>query len=278
MSVQRWLFGFTFLGLACTQPPRSDLSGLPDSPIAAVNHPTMKPDTPPDVDTMKLWDVTVATLTGRISPESDTGFARVGAPYTTKSDLFLRKSALEAFKEMHAAAEADGIKLTILSATRPFAHQKRIWESKWTGKTLVEGKSLATSHPNPEKRALKILEYSSMPGTSRHHWGTDIDLNSLENAYFASGEGKRIYDWLVAHAPSYGFCQTYTEMGESRPEGYFEEKWHWSYLPISSRFLEQYLEKVSYSDIEGFQGAEVAEPLKVIPRFVGGISPACKSK
>ena len=32
-----------------------------------------------------------------------------------------------------------------------------------------------------------------MPSTSRHHWGTDLDLNNLNNSYFTSGKGKKIY-------------------------------------------------------------------------------------
>ena len=43
----------------------------------------------------------------------------------------------------------------------------------------------------------EIMKYSSMPSTSRHHWGTDIDLNSLENSYFEKGEGKKYsIGWL----------------------------------------------------------------------------------
>ncbi|MFM9004881.1 MAG: D-alanyl-D-alanine carboxypeptidase family protein [Flavobacteriales bacterium] len=43
------------------------------------------------------------------------------------------------------------------------------------------------------------MKFSSMPGTSRHHWGTDIDLNSVEPSYFLSGKGLLIYQWLSAH-------------------------------------------------------------------------------
>ncbi|MBK8672515.1 MAG: D-alanyl-D-alanine carboxypeptidase family protein [Bacteroidetes bacterium] len=30
-----------------------------------------------------------------------------------------------------------------------------------------------------------------MPGSSRHHWGTEVDINALSNAYFSTGEGKK---------------------------------------------------------------------------------------
>ena len=80
--------------------------------------------------------------------------------------------------------------------------------------------------PEPVERARMILTYSSMPGTSRHHWGTDMDLNKDNNGYFATGEGLKVYEWLQAHAHEYGFCQPYTPKGPNRPEGYNEEKWH----------------------------------------------------
>ena len=65
-----------------------------------------------------------------------------------------------------------------------------------------------------------------MPGsTSRHHWGTEIDIHSLKNGDFADGEGLKIYEWLTTHAEDYGFYQPYTA-----EQGYEEEeKWHWSY-------------------------------------------------
>ena len=57
------------------------------------------------------------------------------------------------------------------------------------------------------KAAKTILLYSSMPTTSRHHWGTDMDINSLENSYFASGQGLKEYTWLKKNAAKFGFCQ-----------------------------------------------------------------------
>ena len=220
--------------------------------------------------------VPLATLIGKIDPAKDTAFVKIGSQYTSKPDIYLRKAAYAAFQKMHAAALQDGVKLEIISATRNFSAQKGIWERKWDGGTLVGGKNLAQTEPDPAARALKILSYSSMPTTSRHHWGTDIDLNNLENSYFASGTGKKIYDWLIANGPSFGFCQTYTAIGPERPNGYQEEKWHWSYMPIASRFLKAFKAQVKYSDITGFKGAEVAEGLHIIDHFVGGIAPACR--
>ncbi|MGH6754580.1 MAG: D-alanyl-D-alanine carboxypeptidase family protein, partial [Bradyrhizobium sp.] len=147
---------------------------------------------------------------------------------------------------------------------------------KWTGKTLVEGGKLPNTVPDPKKRALKILEFSSMPGTSRHHWGTDFDLNDLTNTYFASGKGKTIHDWLTAHGPEYGFCQVYSPKGAGRPNGYNEERWHWSYIPVASAYLAQYPAVMGYDHLTGFEGAAAAKDIDVITNYVQGINPACK--
>ncbi|MEM9984801.1 MAG: M15 family metallopeptidase, partial [Bacteroidota bacterium] len=174
------------------------------------------------------------------------------------------------------AAKQDGISLKIVSATRPFNYQKSIWEGKWKGQRLVGGKNLAQTVPDPAERATLILRYSSMPGTSRHHWGTDIDLNNFENRYFEQGQGLKEYQWLQAHAAEYGFCQVYSPKGEDRPYGYEEEKWHWSYRPLADRYLASYLATVTPEMITGFAGSEVVRELAVIERYVNGISPACK--
>jgi LAS superfamily LD-carboxypeptidase LdcB len=120
------------------------------------------------------------------------------------------------------------------------------------------------------EKATDILTYSSMPGTSRHHWGTDLDLNSLDNSYFESGEGKRVYDFLSRCAEEYGFFQVYTSKDGGRT-GYEEEKWHWSYMPTAELMLTEYNELVLSDDIEGFSGASSADSLQIIQFFVNGI-------
>lgn len=220
--------------------------------------------------------LTKSELLGQIEPAQDSGFVRIDTAYTDKEAIYLRKPTYEAFVRMTQAAAADGIDLQIISATRNFAAQKRIWEAKWNGQRKVDGQDLSQTIANPEERALKILEYSSMPGTSRHHWGTDLDLNALENSYFESGEGKRVYDWLQKNASTYGFCQVYTEQNEDRPYGYQEEKWHWSYLPLASQFLDQYNEKVNYDDLGSFDGGQVAKEIDAIEKYVNGIAPSCR--
>lgn len=213
-----------------------------------------------------------AYLLGKFDPALHPQFSKLDDAHSGGSarGKYLRNETYEAFIKMSAAAEKEGVKLTIISATRNFDSQKAIWEDKWEGRRMVEGINLTTIS-DPKERARLILLYSSMPSTSRHHWGTDMDLNSLDNDYFGSGEGLKIYSWLTAHGAEYGFCQPYTSKVNGRT-GYEEEKWHWSYLPLSGVFLEQYKNEVTYNDIIGFAGSEAAKPMTVIKKYVEGVA------
>ena len=214
-------------------------------------------------------------LLGQFEPSTHPLFSKIDKELTNMTGGYLRTEALEAFRKMHSAAAEDGIKLTIVSATRNFNHQKRIWEAKWNGKTLVDGIDLRTVKDHHE-RARIILKYSSMPGTSRHHWGTDIDINSVNPEYFENPEGKKVYDWLSENAADYGFCQTYTKKDSLRRTGYEEEPWHWSYTPVSSELLNKYRSIVKPEDIRGFKGDNTVVGVRMIEEYVLGINPFCK--
>ena len=216
-------------------------------------------------------------LLGKINPSKDSLFTKVNIKYTSnQKTIYLLSAVNEAYERMYQAGKAAGINLRLISGTRTFYHQKRIWEGKWTGKTKVGGKNLSVEIKDPIKRAKFILKFSSMPGTSRHHWGTDIDVYSLNDADFQTSNGKKVYKWLKGNALKFGFCQAYTPKDSSRPTGYEEEKWHWSFFPISENLLKEYQTKIKYSDISGFKGGETAEPLKVIENYVVGINQDCK--
>src|SRR6185369_492793 len=144
-------------------------------------------------------------LLGQFDPSKDPRFIALSSHYAQgfARKGFLRKETFEAFKKMADAAKKDGVSIFIISPTRNFDDQKKIWLNKWTGKIKVEGKDLTTI-TNLKERARLIMLYSSMPGSSRHHWGTDMDLNSWDNSYFDKGEGLKVYQWLIAHASQYG--------------------------------------------------------------------------
>lgn len=260
------------------QPPAAAVDAGP--PATTVDNPLpadpQAEETPAPPAAATAEPVALKYLIGDVDPASDPAFARIPQKYLGGSRVYGHKAAVEALVKMADAAAADGVTLKAVSAFRSFPDQKRIWEDKWTGRTLVEGGKLPTTVPDPQARAKKILEFSSMPGTSRHHWGTDFDFNNLTNGYFASGKGKKEYDWLVAHAGEYGFCQPYSKKGAERPTGYEEEKWHWSYLPVATRYLAQYPGVVGYEHLEGFAGDDAAKQIGVIAGYVQGINPACK--
>lgn len=215
-------------------------------------------------------------LLGKFNQKADTAFALIPLKYCSKEGMYLRKETLAAFVKMYDAAKSEGVNLKIISATRNFSEQKAIWEAKWNGSRLVNGKNLAQTISDRVERAKTILRYSSMPGTSRHHWGTDMDLNSLENAYFTTAEGKKVYEWLKINAATFGFCQPYSVKNENRPNGYEEEKWHWSYTPLSSAILEEYAHKIKLEHITGFTGSETAAKLHIIEHYVKGINFECR--
>ncbi|MCU0843468.1 MAG: M15 family metallopeptidase [Spirochaetes bacterium] len=219
-------------------------------------------------------------LTGRFDPEKEEGFvdlSTLGIP--VKHDRqFLRREAAEAlaamfrdFRKAHPYLE-----FRIRSSTRNWGRQKTIWESKWCGTTPVGGVRLNEVIKDPEARALKILEFSSMPGTSRHHWGTDFDFQELDNRYYESGPGKALYRWLVSNAQSYGFCQPYTS---ARTGGYLEEKWHWSYMPLAGGFLAEWIRifkkcPACIAENDSFAGSDAALPLASL--YMENINPACR--
>lgn len=204
-------------------------------------------------------------LLGQITPSSHSAFSLVPQKYTSKSGIYLRTEALQAFKSLNQAAIDEGLEIKILSGTRSFTYQQSIWERKWAKPRYMGWDDF--------DKALDILTYSSMPGTSRHHWGTDIDLNAFENAYFESGEGLEVYEFLNRCAGTFGFQQVYgsKEIPNLPRSGYEEEKWHWSYTPISIPMLNAYNAFISTEDIQGFQGASQADSVKIIHDYVNGI-------
>lgn len=226
----------------------------------------------------KVWEAEEKIyLMGKFDQTQKENFILIPSSQTTNSEykMYLRKETLEAFLQMQEAGKKEGIELKIASATRNFIYQKNIWNNKWNGIILVDGKNLAESIPNELERFKKILEYSAVPGTSRHHWGTDIDINDSTPGYFDFEKGEKEYAWLVKNAPSFGFCQPYTLKGSDRPYGYFEEKWHWSYLPLAKTFTEEYKNLIKEEDINGFLGDKYVLGQDLINKQVLSINPEC---
>lgn len=204
-------------------------------------------------------------LIGKFQPKDHSDFILVDKKYHTKSEMYLQKETLEAFIKMKESAEESEIYLTIVSGTRNYYSQKSIWERKYN--------KYKKENLTDIEIIQKIMIWSSMPSTSRHHWGTDIDINGF-NEYFdgTNEKANKEYEWLKNNAPKFGFCQVYSKKMEGgRLTGYNEEKWHWSYMPIANKLLEDYRKLITYSDITDFSASEFAEDLQIIEEYVFGI-------
>lgn len=193
------------------------------------------------------------------------GLVSIPKQYTHKNEL-VHNNVLNPLLNMIAAARQDGIKLSVVSAYRPYDHQKRIWERKW-----------GNSPNNDIQKAKSILTLSSFPGTSRHHWGTDIDFNSVSDSYWQSGEGKKTYQWLANNAPAYGFCQTYNA---GRTQGYDVEAWHWSHIPTARAYFAEISkpEVLQIALAQNIKGGAAAKQLAdTIMTHVVAINPNCQN-
>jgi LAS superfamily LD-carboxypeptidase LdcB len=198
-------------------------------------------------------------LLGKFNPSQDTNFVLIPEHMASNKSMYCHRETFDAYLAMRDSALRDGITLTIVSATRNFDRQLQIWNRKWQN-----------TQGNDSIKIRSIMRYSSMPGTSRHHWGTDLDFISVEPEDWTHGEGLRIYNWLCLNAHKFGFFQPYT--ADPARTGYAEERWHWSYAPLSKPYLEAYRQKITAEDITGFSGSYLVDSLGIIQSHVFGIS------
>jgi LAS superfamily LD-carboxypeptidase LdcB len=174
----------------------------------------------------------------------------------TNSEILTGKSAnlsnaLEtktqgALKKMQNAALKEGIKIEVASGYRSFDRQRQIWNGKYQ-RYKAQGLS-------PDAIFDKIVEYSTVPGTSRHHWGTDMDLIDGNAKYSGSvlvtdkfhGDGPfcKLKDWMDENSSKFGFELVYT-MNENRT-GFEYEPWHYSYAPVSKKYYSDYLKEIDF--------------------------------
>ena len=171
----------------------------------------------------------------------------------------LRKEAHDAFVKMRAAAEKDGFAIQMVSSFRDFYRQQSIWERKYIRYTEDDGMQ-------PMEAIEKIIQYSTIPGTSRHHWGTDIDIidgNAQTNGdvlvpeKFEKGgpfEGFKL--WLDENVEKFDFHLVYTN--DPRRKGFKYEPWHYSYAPLAIPMLTAYrkLNVVKLLSKEDFLGCD----------------------
>lgn len=173
--------------------------------------------------------ISSAELIGKGNPE-----------FVEKYGYRLRPEAAEAFDNMRAAAAKDGINFQVVSSYRSYAHQNRIWERKY--------KAFTAEGDTPQQVIDRIIEYSTIPGTSRHHWGTDVDIvdangkNSgdllVPSKFHGTGPYCKFKAWMEAHSEEYDFYLVYTD--NYHRKGFKYEPWHYSYAPLSRKYLTDY--------------------------------------
>jgi LAS superfamily LD-carboxypeptidase LdcB len=173
-----------------------------------------------------------------------TGQARTHIAAVADPECLLHSQAVAPFLNLRRAARADGIDLQPLSSFRDFARQLAIWNGKFSGERPMydaSGVKIDADALRPRERIEAILLWSALPGASRHHWGTDIDLvdrKATEAGYrikltreeFASGGPFAPLDlWLTIHAARFGFFRPFQGVRSAvQPE-----PWHFSFAPVA---------------------------------------------
>jgi len=185
-------------------------------------------------------DLNIRQLTGREPP-----------PLTeVEPGRWVQPAVASAYQAMQQAAATAGIALRIASGWRDFSRQRAIFAAKMRGERVVF--NLAQQPVNltllPFAEQLQaILLYSALPGASRHHWGTDLDvwdaaavgpdypLQLSPAEYSSGGPFARLSDWLAHNAAGFGFFRPYLrDQG-----GVATEPWHLSYQPLAGLYLPQ---------------------------------------
>lgn len=120
----------------------------------------------------------------------------------------LDKELTENFKLMQSDASSVGLNIYIASGYRSYSYQKRLYDN-YSAVSGVEGADT----------------YSARPGYSEHQTGLCFDLNSVEDSFANTDEGR----WINENAYLYGFIIRYPK-GKSNLTGYQYEPWHLRYV------------------------------------------------
>jgi len=160
----------------------------------------------------------------------------------------LQDEVARAFAALQVDARREGFDLAIASSYRSFARQLAIWNGKASGARPVHddlGQPVEMAALPAREQLHAILRYSAIPGTSRHHWGTDLDVYDLAavpadytvqlspREVAAGGVFEPLHRWLderMAAGESRGFYRPYA----SDRGGVAPERWHLSYAPLST--------------------------------------------
>jgi len=156
----------------------------------------------------------------------------------------IHQQVLAPFQQLQARAKQAGFNLDVVSSFRSFEQQLHIWNNKFNGlRPILDHNSqpLDTAILSEEQKVFAILRWSMLPGASRHHWGTEIDvcdynllpagyqLQLIPQEYDDGGYLAALSAWLDVNIADSGFYRPYRQdLGGVSPE-----PWHLSYLPVA---------------------------------------------
>ena len=165
------------------------------------------------------------------------------------SGNWLQPEVLGAYQSLQAAAAHAGWRLVIVSGYRSFGAQRAIWNRKVRAYSPSRG-------ADPGGDIERVMKYTSIPGISRHHWGTDLDLGeqTIHPAVTVPAAGepnrmRRFYDWLELHAPDYGFCRAY----RGGAGAIQDEPWHWSYVRLAASYAREFQTTRDFDELHNRQ-------------------------
>ncbi len=167
--------------------------------------------------------------------------------------FFIHSEMKKDFLALQNLARQDGFDLQVISAFRDYDRQLKIWNAKANGeRALLDnfGSPLVYQTLTHNEVMFSILRWSALPGASRHHWGTDIDIfnahtQSADEVELTPSETEiggpafELHEWLdekIRTNNSFAFYRPYsTDTGGVSPE-----RWHLSYSPVSKKLFAEY--------------------------------------
>ena len=198
----------------------------------------------------------------------------------------LHAAAVRPFLAMREAAARAGFVLAPVSSFRDFDRQRAIWNAKFRGERPAldrRGRLVDMGSLDAGRRVETILFWSALPGASRHHWGSDIDVADggpiavgyeprLEvSEYRRGGPFAELSAWLGDNMRRYGFFRPYVRRGR----GVQPEPWHLSYAPVARPALAGMTTRLLAEAIIGCGVEGEAEILARLPairkRYVQGV-------
>lgn len=156
----------------------------------------------------------------------------------------LHTHVIAPFLRLRQAALADGLDVVPHSSFRDFSRQLTIWNAKFSGARPVldaAGQLIDVRGLVCAARVDALLLWSALPGASRHHWGTDVDLidrhatapgyevRLIPEEYGCGGPYAPLARWLEANAARYGFFRPFRGV----LSGVQSEPWHYSFAPVA---------------------------------------------